>query len=185
MRTLTDAHRSLRRWASVVFPEPWDVQPERKENLGRPSVVVVPIPVQSNTGSAYIRDVQRDFNIYAYPNGVEGDPGASKAEADAIAEILDRAITAGVQLTGGEWYSYSMRIPAFDYDGVPVTEGLPDGSVPYDFYPASNWDVDVRVDPDDDTLYTVLGSVRLRWRVTGDVRYLDGAVLQDVVITHP
>lgn len=185
MRTTEDAHRSLRRWAAMVFPEPWDVQPERKEGLGRPSVVVIEASPQTNTGSAYIRDVSRDFDIFCYPVGVEGDPGASKREANQIAELLDRAMTAGVKLPTNTWYSYSMRIPAFDYAAVAWTDGLPDGTLPYDFYPAANWDVSVNIDPDDDTLFTVMGSVRLRWRVTGDTRHLEGPLLQDVVIHHP
>lgn len=185
MRTSTDAHRSLRRWAGVLFPEPWDVQPQRTENLGRPSVVVIPASPQTNTGSAYIRDQGRDFDIFAYPSGVEGDSGTSQREAETVAELLDAGMTRGIKLLSGEWYSYSMRIPVFDYDGIAWTDPLPDDAVPYDYYPAANWSVETRVDPDDDTLFTVLASIRLRWRTVGDTRRFEGAVLQDVVLNGP
>lgn len=169
----------------TLMPEPWDVQPERKEGLGRPSVVVIPASPKANTGSAYVRDHGQDFDIFTYPVGVEGDPGLSRREAAELADFIDQAMTRGVKLEDGTWYSYSMRIPVFDYTGIAWTDGLDALALPYDYYPAVNWTIESRVDPDDDTLYTVMGSVRLRWHTLGDVRRFDGAPLQDVVLNQP
>lgn len=185
MNTQLNAHRSLRRWVGTLLPEPWDVQAERREGLGRPSAVIIPASPKANTGSAYVRDHGQDFDIFAYPPGVEGDSGASRREALELAELIDAAMTCGMKLTDGSYYSYSLRVPVFDYTGIEWEDSLPDGAVPYDFYPAINWTIEPRVDPDDDTLYTVMASVRLRWHTMGDQRRFDGATLQDAVLHHP
>lgn len=184
MQTPEDALRSLRRWLGIVLPAPWDVRYQKTEEMGRPAAVVLPAIPQANTGSAYIRDVNQSYDLFVYPEGVEGDPAQSRQEAEQVKQTLDLAMTRGVKIDTA-YYSYCLRIPVFDYAGLAWNEPQPDSAVPYDFYPVSLWSVDVRVDPDDDTLFTVLGSCRLSWKTFGDVRRFDGATLQDVQLTGP
>lgn len=184
MRTPEDALRSLRRWLGIVLPEPWDVRYQKTEDMGRPSAVVLPAIPQSNTGSAYIRDVNQSYDLFVYPDGIEGDPAQSRQQAERVKSDLDLAMTRGVKVADA-YYSYSMRIPIFDYDGIAWNQPQPDGAEPFDYYPVQQWSVETRPDPDDDTLFTVLCSLRLVWRAMGDVRRFDGATLQDVQLTGP
>jgi hypothetical protein len=151
--------------------------------MGRPSAVVVQAIPQNNTGSAYVRDVSQDYDAFLYPVGTEGQPVASRIEAERLKHQVDMAMTQGLKV-GDVYYSRTMRLPAFDYDGVPWNEGLPPGAEPYDYYPVSNWSVEVRPDPDDDTLYTVLVNLRLQWRVDGDTSRFAGATLQRVSVGY-
>lgn len=183
MRTNEDALRSLRRWFGFVLPEPWDVQYVRDENLDRPSAIVQPATPMTNTGSAFVREMRRDFDIFIYPEGKEGDPMYSRTEAEQVASMIDKAMCQGFMI-GAVDYSYSMRIPAFDYAGIPWDEALPADARPYDYFPVISWDVETRIDPDDDSLFVVSCGAKLLWRGNGDMRRFRGPLLEDVTVNH-
>lgn len=184
MRTPEDTLRSLRRWFGILLPEPWDVQYQRDEATTRPSAFVQPATPQSNTGSAYVRDVSRSYDAFLYPEGFEGEPARSRAEAEQLAHLVDAAMTQGLRLPEGGYYSRSMRLPVYDYAGVDWDYALPSDAVPYDQYPVDQWSVEARIDPDDDTLFTVVVSARIRWRMAGDTAHHEGRPLQDVLTRY-
>lgn len=164
MRSSNDAIRSIKLWLSFVLDEEWDVQLRRDEGMDRPSAVIVPVGPVLSSGSAYVRDLQRDFQAYLWPKGKDGDPGYGSVEAESLATLLERALS-----QGGHGGARAMRIPVFDYDGVPWDQGLPDGAERYDFLLIEDVQIDARQDPDDDDLYTVTLKLRARWRADGDV----------------
>lgn len=185
MRTSVDALRSVRRFFGQVFPEPWDIRYTRSEEMVRPSGTVAAIGPQPNTGSAYVRDVMRDFEIFLYPPGVEGDVSTSRIEAETVAATVERALTRGFVPAGGEARSYSLRLPVFDYAAIPLTQGLPALAVPYDYLVLQNLTIQPRVDPDQDDLFTVVVDMRIHWRTDGDTRRFEGALLQSVPLGNP
>lgn len=195
MRTSVDALRSVRRWFGQVLdgyeaakPGPdvlWDIRYTRSEEMVRPSGTVATIGPQPNTGSAWVRDVTRDLEIFLYPLGVEGDVSASKLEAESVAAFVEAGLTRGFVPPAGEARSYSMRIPVFDYDAIPITQGVVALTAPYDYLVIQNVSVEPRVDPDQDDLFTVIVDLRAHWRTDGDTRRFEGADLLDVFIGDP
>ena len=185
MRSADDAIRSIKRWLGVLLPEEWDVQLRRDEAMTRPSAVVVPVGPMLVAGSAFVRDLQRDFQVYLWPEGKRDDPGFGRQEAELLAGLLERAIGQG--LAGAR----SMRIPVYDYSATPWDQALPDGAVPYDFLVISDVQIDARQDPDDDDLFTVLFQLRARWRAVGDLSRFQkadgspGNLIQDVLVEGP
>lgn len=183
MNTPEDLIRSVRRWFGVVLPEPWDIQYQRTDDLERPSVIVQPSTGQLTSGSAYIRQNQRDFQAFVYPTGFEGQPMQSRVEAEGVAHTLERAMAQGFLTAPRVYYNRALRLPVFDYDGIPWDQGQPDGVVPYDHLPVANFSTDVRVDPDDDSLFTVVVDMRVTWTTHGDISRFDGPILTDVRVT--
>lgn len=180
MRTPTDALRSIRRWVGVVLPEPWDIQYGRTEAMVRPCGVITEVGPTGNSGSAYVRDIDQAYSLFLYPLGFEGEPIRSKIEARKWAWEIERALAQGFKV-GGVYYSRSMRIPVFDYDGLAWDAPLPVNTAPYDYLVIRRgFSVDPRPDPDQDDLYTIVIGLTADWRMDGDTSRFDGAILQDV-----
>lgn len=178
-----DALRSLQLWLSHVLPVPWDLQIARSE-VERPSGIIRQIGPEPSNGSAYVRDNQADYEVFLYPLGIEGEPVQSELEARRLVADLKKAMTQGVIVTVPAYQSYCLRIPVFDYDDVPWNEDLPPAAASYDFFPVSNFTVEARVDPDDDTLFTVVMDLRMSWRTDGDISRTKGTILQDVRVGY-
>jgi hypothetical protein len=160
-----DVLRSLSRWIGGILPATYDVQPVRVETAERPSAIVRAVaPMPTGGRSAYVREWQRDYEVFIYPPGVEGDAFASLIEAEQLATSLMQVIE-----YGGAG-SYTMRLPTFNYSDIPLSEGQLPGAKPFDHLPMSNVSVDVRVDPEDDTLYTLVLDLRVSWSRDGDTR---------------
>lgn len=175
-----DVLRSIRRWLGLLLPEPWDIQYVNDEDAERPSGFVIPATRTTNPGgSAYVRDFARDFDAFLYPPGVEGDPMASRVEAERLAHLVERAFNQGVTVEGAR-ISRTMRLPVWDHADVPWDQDIPEGREPFDMLPIRGFSVEARVDPDDDSLYTVVATFQATWRDDGDVSRFDGPVLQDV-----
>jgi hypothetical protein len=183
VNTPEDLIRSVRRWFGVVLPEPWDIQYQRTDDLDRPSVIVQPSTGQLTSGSAYIRQNQRDFQAFVYPTGFEGDPPRSRVEAEGFAYTLERAMAQGFKPDGLVYYSRALRLPVFDYADVPWDQGQPSDALPYDYLPVANFGTDVRVDPDDDSLFTVVVDMRITWTTLGDISRFDGPLMTDMRVT--
>lgn len=176
MRTANDAARSIKRWVAQVLPEQWDVQLRREESMQRPSAVLVPVGPVFTEGSAYVRDMQREFQIYLWPEGKADDPNFGRQEAEELADTLLVALQQGA--AGGR----SMRLPVYDYSGVPWDQALPSGALPYDFLLVSDVQADARQDPQDDDLFTVTFKLRVRWHDDGDRSRYQKA---DGTLAHP
>lgn len=175
-----DVLRSLRLWLSHVLQAPWDIWYSRDEVTERPGAFVQPSTPGTNSGSAYVRDHTRDYSIFAYPPGFEGEPAASRREAEQLTEYIDTAMSRGV--VDGAYVSRTMRIPAYDYSTIPWDEAQPEDAEPFDFMPIHNWNIEVRVDPDDDALFTVMANLRVAWSTDGDLTRMVGPTLLDVSV---
>lgn len=175
--------RSLQGWFGRLLPEPWDVQLQRTEAMQRPCMVVHPSTPEATRGSAFVRDTNRDYEFFVYPVGYVRNPARSRMEAENTARTIGRAFDRGLKISG-VYFSYAMRIPLFDYTAVAWDAPLPNGAVPFDYLALSNLTIDVRTDPDEDDLFTLIGSVRTRWMNHGDLRRYDGPLIQDVVVNH-
>lgn len=191
--TPEDVLRSLRRFFSEVLPTTWDLQYQRDE-LERPGGFVVPVTPVLSDGSAYVRDQQRDFDVFLYPLGFESLPAKSRVEAEQLAHTVERALSQGVAagVVTPTYKSRSLRLPVFDYTGVPWDHGVsatPPAPVnppasPFDYLPVSNLSVDPRPDPEDDTLFTVVVGLRLSWAADGDTSRYQGKLLTNVRYDH-
>ncbi len=181
--SMDDVLRSVRRFFGMLLPEPWDIQYQRDENMDRPCGVIVPAAPTASTGSAYIRDSQRDFDVFLYPTGFEGQPARSRLEAEALADSVKQAIQRGLVTDDGR-YSYSYRLPVFDHTDVDFDEDVLPDAVPFDHLPVSNVDIEPRIDPDDDTLFTVVVGLRVQWSEDGDTSRHDGIPLQEIWTQH-
>lgn len=183
-RDFLSAHRSLQRYVSTVLPEPWDVQPARKEPQTRPLAVVRPLGANPSTGTAYVREYSPPFEVLLYPpTAGEGEPWSNEQVAHLWFRKMFRAIEAGHG--DGPDKGYSMRIPLYDYTGVPMDSGLPSDAIPIDYLCVQGLDGMVRQDPQQDDLYTVAIDFRLNWRDDGDLSRFDGATLQGIGLRGP
>lgn len=177
------AMRSLRRYIGLVLMDgqdpqnPWDVQFIRREPQQRPLAVVRLVGPRMSSGSAYVRDFEQQAEIFAYPAGLEGIPGTSEVEAQAVASRLLRALDTGWVSAGG----YALRVPFFDYTLVAADAVLDSDAEPFDFLVLSNVSAEVQQDPETDDLYTVLVDLRLKWSDDGDTRRFEGAPLMNVI----
>lgn len=177
-----DALRSIQRFLSFVLAAPWDLAYTRTEQMARPCGTITPIGQERRTGSAYVRDVERDFEIFLYPPGTEGQPEPSRLEAERLATSLATALERGNPAAG----SRSMRIPLYDYAAIAWDEGQPNGATPYGFLVLKrNFTVEPRVDPDDSDLFTIVCILTATWRVDGDRSRFEGTTLADVTLPNP
>jgi hypothetical protein len=176
-------HRSLQRYLSTILPPPWDVQPTRKERQQRPLAVVRPVGPAPATGSAYVREYEQPYEVFAYPIGVESQPWHGESEARWVLNTILRAFDAG-HGTGRD-RGYSLRVPLFDYSDVLISATIPVDRQPLDYLALRLPRGEVRQDPDADDLFTVNVDFRVNWRDDGDLRRYEGAVLEEVVIPDP
>jgi hypothetical protein len=174
-----DVVRSVRRWVGLWLPEPWDIQYQKDDDMERPAGLLVPATRVDSTGSAFLRDYQRDFDLFLYPTGFEADQLRSRVEAERLADEARRAFEQGV-MVGGVRISRTMRLPVWDHADVDWDQDIPSGRDPFDWLPVRAFGVEARVDPDDDTLFVVVATFRIVWSGDGDLSRLDGPTLQDV-----
>ncbi len=176
---MDDVLRSLRKWFAALLPAPWDLQYQRDENMDRPCGLIVPAAPASSSGSAFLRDNQRDFDVFLYPLGFEGEPARSRHEAELLADSVKQAWHRGIKV-GAVRYSYAFRMPVFNHTGIAFNVDVAPGAVPFDHLPVSSLNVEPRIDPDDDTLFTVVIGLRIRWTEDGDTRRHDGLLLDEI-----
>lgn len=198
-RDPVSVHRSMQRWLStvldaqpvpgvdedgdpIVVDVPWDVQPVRKEPQTRPLAVVQPLNAAPSAGTAYVREYNQPYEVFAYPVGVAGDPWATQLVARDWLNRIVRAIDSGHG--AGRDRGYSMRIPLYDYTGVPVDAAIPDDAVPIDYLVVRGLDGAARQDPEQDDLWNVVVDLTLNWRDDGDRSRYDGAVLESTTIGY-
>lgn len=167
----------------------YDVAFVRDDNMARPLATVRPVGPETQDGSAYVRTIRQDYEVYVYPPGRENEPQFTELEARAVAFRVVHA------LGSGGFGALAARMPVYDYSAVLVTTAetpnpipagyrLPDDAEPYDYLPVSNLNVDPRQDPDEDDLATIVVDLRLSWMRHGDVRRFEGPLLMDVRIAH-
>jgi hypothetical protein len=165
-RKIADAQRSLRRYLGFHLPS-YDVRTEPDEGaFARPAISIDTIPAVYSNRNRFL-EVTQPFTIYGYPAAGE-DPLEAEDNARALEESLIQACEIGGY--GG----YPRRIPLHDFDGldrdeplvpVPEEDEEPEPEPEPDGYMwVMDFSTEVRVDPDDELLRTVIGELRVRWR---------------------
>jgi hypothetical protein len=150
---------------ALADPLEWDIR--FSHDLGEivyPAVIVKPVGAAQLTGHALYTDVTQAFVIYAYPrkpNEESVDGSVVQVKAERVRQLLTTALAQTVNRNG----AHPMRIPLFDYDGVPADQ--PSGRrEEHDYLRVVDASVDVMPEPTDTRMAVVIADVRLNWRVS-------------------
>jgi len=163
MRTSFDVLRSLKRYVAIALGEEWEVRLQAEEGtFSRPAAIITDAPGgQTIDGPRRAMDIVQTFSINAFP--VPGPSVMESLEAAAeVEETLVHAFRVGV----GE--GKAARVPLYDYDSVPVTDGSTSRNRP-DYARILDLSVGRPQSPSDELLFTVTAEVRLGWRRNADV----------------
>lgn len=176
MRTSEDALRSLKRYVSAILGDAWEVRtPDDEAAFVRPFArVQFAGPMNMMAGSQFVAEMNRPFTVLAYP-----PPGETIGDSVLAAARVEDAIFQGFR-AGGVGGGRPLRVPLFDYAGVPNT----DGSVARfgsDFMRVADLSVNSVGDPENAALWTVVVDIRLRWARTAAV-VSGGKVVESVGI---
>lgn len=175
--TLDDRHRSLRRFLMAALGSPpWVLRTERQPiaDEERPAGVVEQAsPAATLRARATVPqgevEKQQTFSIMLY-----SELAATAAEAGLIArawaERLDGAITVGLVNDDGSPYSPPLRIPVFDYAGVPMKgAGRGGAAEPYGWLWVEDAPVRAVQDPDDPVRWSIVCDMRVSWEQGGRI----------------
>jgi hypothetical protein len=175
MMRVEDTWRSIKRMLSFVFADPWTIrlEPAQYAEEERPLIILETVGELTRTGvqptiPSRQHVLAQTFLATAYPH-VPDDPREAREAADMVLGAFEGLVNIGwieddVSLGG------PLRLPLWDYEGVPL-DG-PDRGNPY---PADQWYAMAWVDsasgvtlpdPEDDRRYTVPYTMRLSWDVT-------------------
>lgn len=166
--------RSMRLFFSKVLAAPWDVQMVRREPQVRPLLVLRWVGPRISGGSAYVRDYQRQMEVFAYPAPVvDGEAYRNQMEAERTLNMLMCAVDSGHAAAS----SKALRVPLYDYTNVSDIGFLPSGAAPLDYLVLSNLDGQVQQDPETDDLFSVLLDFRVNWSDDGDRSRYEGPPL--------
>lgn len=184
-----DIHRSLRRYAAQAL-DGWTVRTQRSEvkDTERPLAVVEPAsPITTTFARATVPqgDVSKvqAFSVMAYP-ALGDTPNESRLAASQVQQLLDAIITRGMVDDDGASIAPPLRIPIYDYDGVPVVGAGRAGPVaPYGWAWVEDHSANIVQDPLDHLRFTVPLDVRLSWAEAG--RRVPDAPIVARVIPEP
>lgn len=150
----------------------------------RPCGVVMPSgPTQATSPHFRIAENNRPFSIYVYPEQ-GGSPKLAVMEALRVEAVIKAAFQKGGQ--GGR----PMRIPVFDFsaiadEGESILEDDGEGGEKepdvYQYVRVMDASVDHKADPDDETLQTVFGNFRVKWRDKGE-EYPNSPKLEEISV---
>lgn len=161
MRTTQDALRSLARYMSEAFPD-FSVGFFNEEGtFARPAVAVRTTGPTLSSGSRHTVDLIQPTAIYVYP-AEEESVEATFAKVMAIEDTLWRTFHVGVSA------GRPMRIPLYDYEGVPLEEGSMLRRYP-DYLRVVDLSIDRAQAPEDEMKWTVIAEARLTWRRAAEV----------------
>lgn len=162
MRTKEDALRSLARYISESLGEAWEVGLFADQGtFERPGVAVRTAGPMLVGGSRHTLDNTLPVAVYAYPEE-GGSVEAGYVNAMATEESLWQAFNVGIA-EGHPW-----RIPLYDYEGVPITEGSEMRRYP-DYLRVVDLSIDSTQAPEDEMKWTVIASLRLTWKRAGEL----------------
>lgn len=173
MMRLEDTWRSLKRLVAMAFPDPWQIRLEMaqfSEEL-RPLIVIDTIGDLARTGvqptiPGRQHVVAQTFVMTAYPAPLD-DPRLSREYATAVLQGFDDLIAYGMVNDAGENLGGPIRIPVWDYEGVPVVgpdRGNPDPDLSWvQMAWVESHAGRVIGDPQDDLRWTVPYTIRLSW----------------------
>ena len=177
-RTTTDALRSVKKYATEFLPDDYDVRLSVDQgNWDRPSALVDVITPQTIQGGPKTFQVTQAFTLYLWPSRDEDDTDASRLAAYRAEEAVVQAIQVGGQLGGRP-----RRIPLWDYDDVDLSEPVPEDRED-GYLRVVDFGTEVRRDPDDDTAWTVVATVRVTWTRLGEGKEeLEGPTVTSVPV---
>lgn len=192
MRKPNDAWRSLKRYTALVLGNTWEVRlwgEEGKFHL--PFAYVARVPGGTTTeGSAYHGGrVTASFAIHCHPV-----PGNRVEESILVAGDVEHALNIGFRFQGVD-LGRPMRVPLYDYDGIPLGAGsnirhalVDPGSdgvngVHGDYMRVASFGTNLLPDPEDDRRIAVVADIRLSWGVPG--RLLSGPQAKSVLKVKP
>lgn len=160
MRSARDVHLSLNRYVSLALGDDWEVRPAAEQGMTERPFAVVEAASPSNHAAdagVHITEINRQFNIFAYPLTDADDVLAGQYQAELIAERLENLFSGGID------EGRPMLVPLYDYDSTPHTASS-DQRRTVDFAKVLDLSTDVNQSPTEEHLFTVLAEVRLRWR---------------------
>lgn len=157
-RTLEDALRSLARFVWVGLGEEWEVRLFADQGTFQvPFARVVSTGPTALDASAYHGSVTAPVAVWCYLGAEETDEGAELAGM-RLRERVEALFAWGGEANQG----YPMRVPLFDYEGVPYPGvGVRRGE--RDFLRVSGLSVMRQADPDDGRFVIVVAEMSLRW----------------------
>lgn len=162
MRTKLDAMRSLARYISECLGEDWDVGVFAEQGtFSRPAVAVRTAGPMLTAGARHTLDNTLPVAIYAYPEEGESVEGGF-TNAHAVEDLLWQAFNVGI----GEGHPW--RVPLYDYDGVPIDEGSELRRYP-DYLRVVDFSIDATQSPEDEMKWTVVLSLRVTWKRSGEL----------------
>lgn len=176
MRTAEDVLRSLKRHVWTALGDDYEVRIEGEEGaFVRPFArVITANEAEFADTTRFLTTMVQPYAIYVYPPA-----GLDAQDARLIAAATEEDIYQAFKV--GIADGRPDRLPLYDYDGVPTTEGVV-GRGQSDFARVTNLTVGPMRDPTDNRLYTVVVNLRLRWnRTTEPVR--GGRVVEDVIVS--
>jgi hypothetical protein len=177
MMRLEDTWRSLKRLVAMAFPDPWQIHLEMAQFSDdlRPLIVIDTVGdlarsgVQpTNPGRQHV--LAQTFVMTAYPP-ILGDARLAREYATAVLQTFDDLVTLGWVNDEGVDVGGPIRLPIWDYAGVPVV-GPDRGNSDLDVEWVQIAWVDsyagrVIGDPQDDLRWTVPYTLRLSWDAAG------------------
>ena len=157
MRSPYDVLRSLTYYVSLALPDEWSVVETVEEGvMARPFATVVETPAIRAVTNPRVAEVNKSFNIFAYPEPVTNHPMRGRAEAAKIEEALLDLFSMGLD------EGRPLRVPLYDFDSTGPDE-MSDQRRAVDFAQVQSLSVNVVQADDDEDLFTVLVEVRLWW----------------------
>lgn len=163
MRTAIDALRSMNRYIALALGDTWEVRLWTDDvKLPFPFARVTFAGPTLMTGPAMYADVTQPMVVHAYQEPQES------VEAGIISALMveDVLFNAFQGRGAGPVRSGNMRIPLYDYDGVPL-DGIESGSdtrFTSDYLRVLDFSTSHLHDPQDDRNITVSADIRVMWR---------------------
>lgn len=162
MRTSIDALRSVKRYLAIALGDDWEVRLDREE--GAITLPFASVAFSGQTlvsGPAHETLLTQPMSLYLTPV-----PGKDGIEAQMLAaeieDILYEAFRVGVD------EGRPMRIPLYDYAGVPTDMGSTARPGP-DFLRITDLSMNQSADDDDTRRVTITVDLRVTWRRLGRV----------------
>lgn len=140
---------------------PWEVRYAAERGEVTFPFCRVSMPVAATTsGSAQFYVVSQPMLVECYPHISSATAEAAViAATDVMGTLLSgfRGISAGLGQT--------MRVPLYDYDGVPLEEGVTDRRLEHDFLRVEDFAPRLLPDAADPRRVAVVADMRVSWRV--------------------
>jgi hypothetical protein len=138
---------------------PWEVALWAEAGtLAYPFCVVTLSAAAGTSGPALYYDVTQPMAIECYPT-----PPTDAEEAIHRAAVVQDALLEGFRGQGVA-EGRPVLIPLYDYDGVPLAEGVEESRIESDFMRVLDFSPRVLAHPQDPTLVRVVADLRVGWR---------------------